>query len=580
VTCLVDNALKFLKAGKPAFPVMRETKKPYEKWKEFQNRLPTEDEITAWWNQYPDANIGMATGHLSGLVVIDCDSEGAANRFIEEYPEAKDTRQVQTGRGKHFYFINEPGITNDAGKLLGSGIDVRGEGGYVVAPPSVHANGRPYEWLNKNTFSRLPDKLKEILVSRFKDGRPTNGLAQSVGEKIADHQRNVTLTSLGGTMRRRGMSESAILAALREENATKCDPPLEDYEVRSIAESVAKYPPSEARESSRSSRNSNPPEPLRRVLPPSEPYPVDALRDILAPAAQEMHEIIQSPMAICAQSLLAGASLAVQAHANINIDGRIYPLSEYFLSVAESGERKTATDNAALGPHEKRQRDLRAEYDGSIQEYEADYAAWKKSHDEILSSKDHDTRQEKTGALLELGPEPQAPMNGTLVTKEPTYEGLVKALAEGFPSMGIFSNEGGRFVGGHGMNQDNRLKTASGLSELWDGAPISRTRGGDGNILLYGRRLSIHLMIQPEISTQLLGDQLLLRQGLLSRFLVAYPDSTIGKRPYRSINLNQEPGMKRYFARLVDILEQPLPLTENTRNELVPRHKPHRLVYV
>ncbi|MCZ6626287.1 MAG: DUF3987 domain-containing protein, partial [Deltaproteobacteria bacterium] len=190
----------------------------------------------------------------------------------------------------------------------------------------------------------------------------------------------------------------------------------------------------EGRKSSNSSRSSNPPELLRRVLPPSEPYPVDALGDILAPAAQEMHEIIQSPKAICAQSLLAGASLAVQAHANINIDGRNIPLSEYFLSVAESGERKTATDNAALAPHEKRQRDLRAEYEGSIQEYEADHAAWKKSHDEILSSKDHNTRQEKTKALLELGPEPQAPMNGTLVTKEPTYEGLVKALAEGFPS--------------------------------------------------------------------------------------------------------------------------------------------------
>jgi len=323
--------------------------------------------------------------------------------------------------------------------------------------------------------------------------------------------------------------------------------------------------------SSRSSKSSSPPEPLRRVLPPPDPYPVDALGDILAPAAQEMHEIIQSPMALCAQSLLAGASLAVQAHASVKIDGRVYPLSEYFLSVAESGERKTATDNAALGPHEKRQKDLRAEYESSIQGYDADYATWKKNREEILSSRDYGTREEKTKALLELGAEPQGPINGTLVTKEPTYEGLVKALADGFPSMGIFSNEGGRFVGGHGMNPDNRLKTASGLSELWDGAPISRTRGGDGNSLLYGRRLSLHLMVQPEISTLLLGDQLLLSQGLLSRCLVAYPESTIGNRPYKPINLLDAQGMRRYFARLSHILEQPLPLAENTRNELNPR---------
>ena len=326
-----------------------------------------------------------------------------------------------------------------------------------------------------------------------------------------------------------------------------------------------------AGESSNSSRNSNPPEPLRRVLPPSESYPVGALGDILAPAAREMNEVIQSPMAICAQSLLAGASLAVQAHASVIIDGRVMPMSEYFVTVAERGERKTATDTAALGPHEKRQRDLRAEYEGSIQEYEADYAAWKKSHDEILSSRDHDTRLAKKDALMEVGPEPVSPINGTLVTREPTYEGLVKALADGWPSMGIFSNEGGRFVGGHGMNQDNRLKTASGLSELWDGAPISRTRGGDGNSLIYGRRLSLHLMVQPEISTLLLGDQLLLSQGLLSRCLVAYPESTIGNRPYKPINLLNSQGMRRYFARLSNILEQPLPLMENTRNELAPR---------
>lgn len=244
-------AMRLLKSGKPVFPVIRATKKPYVSWKEYQNRLPTEEEVKAWWTKWPDANIGMATGHLSGLIVVDPDSQEATQDFIETYPEAKVTRQAQTGRegARHFYFINEPGITNDAGKLLGSGIDVRGEGGYVVLPPSIHANGKPYRWLNKNKPLPLPFKLKEILVNRSKDGKPSNGgLAQPVGEKISDHQRNVTLTSLAGTMRRRGMSERAILAALRVENASKCAPPIEESEVEAIAKSVAKYPPSGNRE--------------------------------------------------------------------------------------------------------------------------------------------------------------------------------------------------------------------------------------------------------------------------------------------------------------------------------------------
>jgi len=157
----LDAALKYFKSGKPVFPTCwtkegvcvfhrpkceHPGKTPLVKWKPYQDNLPSEQEVTEWWTKWPNANIGLATGHLSGIVVIDCDSEEAANRFIEEYPEAKDTRQVQTGRGKHFYFKFEEGIRNDAGKLLGPGIDIRGEGGFVIIPPSIHANGKSYQW--------------------------------------------------------------------------------------------------------------------------------------------------------------------------------------------------------------------------------------------------------------------------------------------------------------------------------------------------------------------------------------------------------------------------------------------------
>jgi len=246
---LLDTALKLLGSGMPVFPVGRD-KKPLVAWKQYQERLPIEEEVKTWWNQHPYANIGLTTGHLSGLIVVDPDSQEATRAFKENYPEAKETLQAQTGRegARHFYFIHEPGITNDAGKLLGPGIDVRGEGGYVVVPPSIHANGKSYQWLNKNKPIALPDKLRKILVSRSKDGKPFNdGLTQPDGEKIPDHQRNVTLTSLAGSMRRRGMSEEAIKAAILKENSLKCDPPLDESEVNKIAKSVAGYPPAEAK---------------------------------------------------------------------------------------------------------------------------------------------------------------------------------------------------------------------------------------------------------------------------------------------------------------------------------------------
>jgi hypothetical protein len=311
--------------------------------------------------------------------------------------------------------------------------------------------------------------------------------------------------------------------------------------------------------------------PLRRDMPPSEPYPMDALGDVLGDAARALMEVIQAPDALCAQSLLGGASLAVQAHADVAIDGRTSPLSEDLITVAETGERKSATDRAALAPHTQRQRDLQREHQGQIADFEADHAAWKKAREEALRAKDNKTREAKKAALKDLGPEPQGPIDAILTTEEPSYEGLVKALAVGWPSMGLFSNDGGRFVGGYGMSDEHRLKTAAGLSKLWDGDPISRTRAGDGNLLLFGRRVCLHLMIQPVVSNLLFGSELLAAQGLLSRCLVAWPASTIGYRPYRDEVLYARTDMKNYFKRLISILEAPLPLAKDTRNELRPR---------
>jgi hypothetical protein len=148
---------------------------------------------------------------------------------------------------------------------------------------------------------------------------------------------------------------------------------------------------------------------------------------------------------------------------------------------------------------------------------------------------------------------------------------LVKAFVSGWPSVGLFSDEGGRFIGGYGMDPKNQLKTIAGLSKLWDGSPITRTRGGDGNILVYGRRLSLHLMMQPEVADLLFGNSLLTAQGILSRCLVTQPESKIGYQPYREADVYHHAAMKRYFACLLEILESDLPLAEGTRNELAPR---------
>ena len=209
-------------------------------------------------------------------------------------------------------------------------------------------------------------------------------------------------------------------------------------------------------------------------------------------------QVIQAPDAMCGQSVLATAALAVQGHANMVIDGRVHPLSLFALTIGETGERKTTVDRFALAPHQARERTLYEEYQQEQIDYQNDADAYKKARDEAL--KKNKSRGDKRIALAKLGLPPQEPLLPILVAEEPTYEGLVKLFLNGQPSLGLFMDEGGRLIGGHGMNADNQLKTASGLCELWDGKRITRVRSGDGAAVLYGRRLSVYVMAQPAVA--------------------------------------------------------------------------------
>jgi len=122
------------------------------------------------------------------------------------------------------------------------------------------------------------------------------------------------------------------------------------------------------------------------------------------------------------------------------------------------------------------------------------------------------------------------------------------------------------------MSQDNRLKTIAALSDLWGGNPIKRTRQGDGSFTLYGRRLAIHLMVQPIVARQFLADPMASGQGFLPRFLITEPPSTIGSRFHADMK-GGGAALASFGDRLRDILEIPLPMDVETR-ELQPRVLP------
>ena len=292
-----------------------------------------------------------------------------------------------------------------------------------------------------------------------------------------------------------------------------------------------------------------PPRPLFESNAVAQPYPVQALGGILGPAVERMAEVIGVPQALAAQSVLAASALATQGHAGLQLDGRNYPLSLYLITVAASGDRKTAADRCALLPARQWEREQWQRY----REQLARHRAAQRQAQRINPA----DPESANGALLET--EPSAPR---LITTDPTIEALIKGLCHDLPSMGLFCDEGGQFLGSSTMNRDNRLKAVTTLSSLWDASPIDRARSMAGESLrAYDRRLSLHLMLQPYLAMQLLSDPLLQGQGILGRCLMTWPTSLAGQRSYQAVDLSKDAALKRYHHRLSALFYQPWSLS-------------------
>jgi Protein of unknown function (DUF3987) len=263
--------------------------------------------------------------------------------------------------------------------------------------------------------------------------------------------------------------------------------------------------------------------------------------------------------------------LPSKGHADIELpQGGTAPLASFFLTVAVSGERKSTADRKALWPVRQREKTLRAQHGDAMPAYAVRQASWEAARKQILNNKKL-SHEAKDAELEGLGPPPEPPLTPLLACPEPTFEGLCLLLEGGHPSVGVFSAEGGQFLGGYGMSKDHRLKTAAALSGLWDGEPIKRVRRGDGVILLPGRRVAMHLLVQPGVSRLLLGSRELNDQGLVSRVLASAPVTSAGSRFWRDAKPESDRAIRRYGARILEILEHPLTLERDKPNELAPR---------
>jgi len=254
-------------------------------------------------------------------------------------------------------------------------------------------------------------------------------------------------------------------------------------------------------------------------------YPRDAFPTRARNLIDTMTETVQAPVALTAAPVLAAMGLLVQSLANVrlpNVGAR--PTSLFCLSIAHSGERKSAVDGIAL---------------------------------------DAITQHQKRCAATGIPADPN-------VIQDLTIPGIDQVLENGVSSISVFNDDASAITHGRSVQDESKMDFLSAMSRLWDGAAKKVVRKTDGEKFIYGRRLSSHLMLQPVFASGILADPFWFEQGTLARFLVTWPDTTMGTRLFRRWNQKNQRCFDEYQSMMRSLLEVNFPHAEGEQAALDP----------
>lgn len=245
---MLDWALFYASKALPVFPVKPKGKNPLTE--HGCNDATTDiEQIKAWWSRWPNANIGIATG--APLVVLDVDinhdrgkyGDESLEALVREYGSLPETWLCLTGGGGlHYYFYcDDPAIT--IGSDITPGLDFRGRGGYVVAPPSLHPSGNRYEWEASSdpADGAAPAIISGWLLELIKGKATTVKPTYEVPEAVIEGGRNQEMFRMACSFRGKGLTVEEITAAVMKINETRCKPPLTEKEIQTICMSVGRY---------------------------------------------------------------------------------------------------------------------------------------------------------------------------------------------------------------------------------------------------------------------------------------------------------------------------------------------------
>jgi hypothetical protein len=241
-------ALDYLRRGWSVIPMRPRDKRPAVRWQDFQTMRPAKDEVRDWFRRFPGDNLGVVTGAVSGLVVLDLDprhgGEESLARLERDHGPLPPTPEAATGGGgRHLYFAHPGGsVRNRVG--IAPGIDLRGDGGCVVAPPSVHPSGNPYRWASGRGPGELapqplPGWLRRLASGSGRGHTPAHW-RELLRQGVPEGQRNDTVASVTGHLLWHGVDPDVTLELMLCWNRVRCRPPLSDAEVARTVQSIAR----------------------------------------------------------------------------------------------------------------------------------------------------------------------------------------------------------------------------------------------------------------------------------------------------------------------------------------------------
>jgi len=530
-----------------AIPVKADKRPALASWKEFQTRRASQEELQTWFGPH---QIAIVTGAISDLLVIDCDSPEAVDLVKRLLPEGFQTPTATTPRGLHFYFKQGAQQVKNAVNIL-PGVDVRGEGGYVVAPP-----GPGRRWLTRPDqcpLAELPQALAGLLTNRASEPLPLPATAPSQGAPygqaaLANELANLAQTPQG--QRNDALNASAFRLGQLVAGGQLAAPQVEAA-LMAIAASLG-LGHGEAGKTIASGLRAGQMEPRTpetaafcETAPPSwpdpvpfdscqaPPLPLDPLPGWARDYVLAVDEHTQTPACMVMANVLGAASTAIARKFVVRVKADYHePLNLYILTTAPPAERKTAVQGLCFKPLSTWEAEQAQAMAPEIKRAQSQ----RKSQEALIAGLRHklgkakpEERQDLLAEIdeLELGLI-EAPTPPRLLADDITPEALALRMAQNDERLGIASTEGGLF--------DTLAGRYSGMPNLdlvlkaHAGEPMRVDRKNGQPISLTNPALTLCICTQPEVLTGLAGKPGFRGRGLLGRFAFVMPKSRLGHR--------------------------------------------------